>query len=121
MVNEIIMNLEKIGYGILLLLGVYIANMGLGAWRNVKMDGCKFDWHKILDSAVKFVVLGSSLALLVTVVTAIPYYSTYVGIAIKAETAEVLDSMIIIGGFLTATIRYAKDALSKLSDIFGNS
>ena len=121
MVNEIIMNLEKIGCGMLLLLGVYMANMGLGAWRNVKVEGYNFDWHKILESAVKFVVLGGSLALLVTIVTAIPYYSTYVGIVIEAETAEVLDSMIIIGGFLTATIRYAKDALSKLSDIFGNS
>lgn len=123
--NDIIMvvvaNLEKVGIGIGLFLSVYLANMGLGAWRSVKLEGYNFDWKMIGASAVKFVVLGASLALLTASISLIPYYAGYVGIEIEAEALKVLDSIVIIGSFLTATVRYAKDAVTKLIDILGNS
>lgn len=115
----IILNLEKIGFGVLLFLGAYLANIGLGAWKNVKIDGGSFDWKLIGQSAVKFGVLGLSLALLSIVLTLIPAYATYIGIEIAADTMETIDSIVVISAFLTATIRYAVDAVSKIKGIIG--
>ena len=110
-------NLEKIGIGVLLFLCAYLANMGLGAWNNVKIGGATFDFKLIINSVVKFIVLGLSLALLSFVVSVIPAYATYVGIEIEIETLQTIDSIVIIGAFLTATIRYVTDAITKVREI----
>ena len=31
-------NLEKVGIGLLMFIGAYLANMGLGAWKSIKID-----------------------------------------------------------------------------------
>lgn len=116
----IISNLEKIGIGMCLFLGAYVANIGLGAWKNINIDGNTFDWTKIRQSLVKFAVLVFSIGLLSTVVSIVPMYATYVGIDISNEVMETIDSLVIIGAFLTATIRYVTDAISKLKTILGN-
>ena len=116
----ILTNLEKIGVGIGLFMGAYLANMGLGAWKNVKIDGSTFDWTLIKQSIVKFIVLILSIALLSIVVSIIPAYATYVGIEISQEVLEIIDALVIIGAFLTATVRYVGDAVSKLKTILGN-
>lgn len=115
----IIANLEKVGIGIILFLGAYVANMALGTWRNVKIEGWAFDWAMFTDSLVKFLVLVFGIGLLTVVVSVVPVYATYIGIEIAAETLEFLDNIVIIGAFLTATIRYAKDAIDKLFVILG--
>lgn len=117
MMNIIVMNLEKIGFGMLMFMGAYLANMGLGAWRNVKIDGASFDWKKIAQSAVKFVVLVVSMGLMSIVASAIPAYATFIGIEIGAEVMETIDAMVIVGAFMTATIRYIGDAITKVKDL----
>ena len=117
MMNIIIMNLEKIGFGMLMFIGAYLANMGLGAWRNVKIDGANFDWKKIAQSAVKFVVLMVSMGLMSIVASAIPAYATFIGIEIGAEVMETIDAMVIVGAFMTATVRYIGDAITKVKDL----
>ena len=116
----ILTNLEKIGVGIGLFMGAYLANMGLGVWKNVKIDGSIFDWTLIKQSIVKFIVLILSIALLSIVVSVIPAYTTYVGVEISQEVLETIDALVIIGAFLTATVRYVGDAVSKLKTILGN-
>lgn len=116
----VLVNLEKIGIGVVVFLGAYFSNMGLGAWKNVKIEGYDFDWKLIAQSLVKFVVLGIGVGLLSVVVSVIPMYLTYIGIEIGAETMETIDSMVIIGAFATATIKYVTDALSKIKAILEN-
>ena len=116
----ILINLEKIGIGICLFLGAYLANMGLGIWKNVKIDGSTFDWTLIKQSVVKFIVLILSIALLSIVISVIPAYVIYVGIEISQDVLETIDALVIIGAFLTATLRYAVDAVGKLKTILGN-
>ena len=120
-ITLIISNLEKVGLGIILFLCAYLANMGLGAWKNVKIDGTQFDWKLISQSFAKFVVLGLSLTLLSTVVSVIPAYATYIGIDIGEEVLDTIDSLVIIGAFMTATIRYIADAINKVKVILGIS
>ena len=114
----VLLNLEKVGIGVALFMGAYLANMGLGTWKNVKIEGYDFDWKLIFQSVIKFVVLILSLGLLSVVVSVIPAYATYVGIEISTEVMETIDSLVIISSFLYATVKYAKDAISKLSAIF---
>lgn len=119
LVNLVLMNLEKVGIGIALFLGAYLSNMGLGMWKNIKIDGAAFDKKLILQSAIKFVVLGGSIALLSIVVGLVPEYISFIGLEIAPETLETIDSLVIIGAFLTATIRYIGDGISKLKNILG--
>lgn len=118
--NVVIVNLEKVGIGVALFLSAYIANIFLGAWANVKIEGYEFDWKLIAQSLVKFVVLGIGVGILSVVVSIIPIYLTYIGIEIGAETMDTIDSMVIIGAFSAATVRYVSDALSKIKNILGN-
>ena len=116
----VLINLEKVGIGICIFLGAYLANIGLGAWKNVKIDGSTFDWKKIGQSVAKFFILVLSIGALSTVVSIIPAYATYVGIEIGQDVMETIDALIIISAFSTATIRYVVDAISKLKTILGN-
>lgn len=114
----VLLNLEKVGIGIALFLGAYLANMGLGVWKNVKIEGYDFSWRLILQSVIKFIVLILSIGLLSIVVSTVPIYATYIGIEIEAETMSTIDSLVIISSFLYAAIKYIKDAIVKLSEIF---
>ena len=116
----VLLNLEKVGVGVALFLGAYLSNILLGIWSNVKIEGYDFDWKLIVQSLVKFVVLGLGVGLLSVIVSVIPMYLTYIGIEIGAETMETIDSMVIIGAFATATIKYVTDALSKIKAILGD-
>lgn len=110
-------NLEKVGIGAGMFLAAYLANIGLGAWNSVKIDGSAFEWRLIGQSVVKFIVLGISIALLSCVVSLIPVYASYIGLEIDPTTLETIDSIVIIGSFLTATIKYTGDAVSKLKTL----
>lgn len=116
----VLVNLEKIGIGAGLFLAAYLANMGLGAFNSTKLKGEAFNWQLIWKSVVKFAVVGVSLGLLSCVVSLIPAYSTYIGIEISQETMETIDGLVIIGSFLTATIRYVADSIAKIKAILGN-
>lgn len=117
----VVNNLEKVGIGAVLFLLAYVANMGLGAWRNVKIEGYDFDWKLILQSVAKFIILGLCIAMLSIATSLVPVYATYVGFEIAEDTLGTIDSLVIIGSFLTATIRYIVDAISKIKDILGVS
>lgn len=118
--NLVIFNLEKIGIGAILFLSAYVANILLGAWKNVKIEGYEFNWRLIAQSIIKFIVLGVGVGLLSIVISIIPMYLTYIGIEIGAETMETIDSMVIISAFITATIKYVADSIAKIKAILGN-
>lgn len=115
----VVANLEKVGIGVLLFLGAYLSNICLGIWRNVKIEGYDFDWKLVAQSAVKFVVLGIGIGLMSIVVSILPEYMTYVGIDITDEAMQVFDSIVIVTAFMTAAVKYVKDAYAKLKDILG--
>lgn len=114
---DILINLEKVGIGASLFLGAYISNILFGIWKNVKISGYAFNWRLILESVLKYIILGVGIAMLSVVISAVPQYATYVGIEIGQDTIELIDSIVIIGAFLTATLRYSVDSISKLKDI----
>lgn len=118
-ITLILTNLEKVGVGAGLFLCAYLANIFLGIWSNVKIEGNNFDWKAIGNSVLKFVIMGLGIGFLSIVISAIPAYATYIGIEIGAETMETIDSLVVVGAFLTATIRYVTDAVSKLKTILG--
>lgn len=116
----IITNLEKVGIGIILFMSAYLSNMGLGAWKNVKINGSQFDWKLISKSIIKFLVLILSIGLLSIVTSVLPAYITYIGIEISNETMKTIDGLVIVGAFMTATIKYVSEAISKLKIILGD-
>lgn len=120
-IDVICVNLNQVGIGALLFLCAYASNMMLGAWKNVKIDGSTFDWSKILQSCVKFIVLGLGIAILSMVVAIMPVYIEYIGIEVAPETLESIDAIVIVGAFLTAAIKYVMDSLNKIKTALGFS
>lgn len=117
MLDLIICNLEKVAMGIALFAGSYIANMGLGAWKNVKVLEQRFDWALIINSLLKFTVLVICIGITTIVVTTLPIYAQYVGIEISAETMNTFNSLVIIGSFISAAIKYLSEAIDKIKTI----
>lgn len=116
-ITLVLLNLEKVGFGVAIFLGAYLSNICLGIWRNVKIEGYEFDWKMIGQSALKFVVLGLGISLMSIVVSVLPEYMTYVGIDIADETMQVMDGIVIVTAFVAAACTYVKDAFQKLKDI----
>lgn len=116
-ITLVLLNLEKVGFGVAIFLGAYLSNICLGIWRNVKIEGYEFDWKMIGQSALKFVVLGLGISLMSIVVSVLPEYMTYVGIDIADEAMQVMDGIVIVTAFVTAACKYVKDAFQKLKDI----
>ena len=117
MLELILVNLEKVGIGAGIFLLAYLANIILGAWKNVTVDGRTFDWKLIAKSGVKYVVLGIGIACLSIAISVLPAYATYIGIEIAPETLKAIDGTVIVGSFMAATIRYVKDAVSKIKNL----
>lgn len=117
--NLVIMNLEKVGIGVVIFALAYVSNIFLGVWRNVRIDGMQFDWKLLAESTLKFVVLGLGIAILSVTVSILPQYAAFVGLEIASETMEIIDSVVIVGAFLYATVRYVIDAIGKLKQILG--
>lgn len=117
MIETIVANLSKVGYGVGLFAIAYIANMLLGSWKNIKLDGAKFEWRLWVASAVKFVVLGIGLAMLSVAVTLVPYYAAYTGMSIGEDTLDAISTVVICGAFLVASTKYLTDAISKIKAI----
>lgn len=115
----VVCNLEKVGIGVVLFACAYISNILLGVWRNVRIDGMQFDWKLLADSALKFAVLGLGIAILSITVSIVPQYASFIGLEFAPETLEIIDSAVIIGSFLYATVRYVTDAIGKLKQILG--
>nr|DAM22858.1 MAG TPA: hypothetical protein [Bacteriophage sp.] len=116
-ITLVLLNLEKVGFGVAIFLGAYLSNICLGIWRNVKIEGYEFDWKMIGQSVLKFIVLGLGISLMSIVVSVLPEYMTYVGIDIADETMQVMDGIVIVTAFVTASCKYVKDAFQKLKDI----
>ena len=115
-ITLVLLNLEKVGFGVAIFLGAYLSNICLGIWRNVKIEGYEFDWKMIGQSVLKFIVLGLGISLMSIVVSVLPEYMTYVGIDIADETMQVMDGIVIVTAFVTAACKYVKDAFQKLKD-----
>ena len=96
-----------------------MSNVCLGVWRSVKIEGYDVDWKLIIQSVVKFALLGLCIDFLSIVVSILPMYMTYVGVVIEDVTMAVLDSIVIITAFVVACAKYVKDAYGKLKEILG--
>lgn len=110
-------SVEKVGIGAIVFLGAYISNILLGAWNNVKIEGYEFDWKMILNSVQKFIILGITIGILSIVTSVLPMYATYIGIEIQEDTMNTISSIVITSSFMTATIKYLADCMSKIKSI----
>lgn len=115
----ILQDLEKVGIGVCVFLMCYIANILLGSYKNVRIEGYEFDWHLIVNSIIKFIIIGFGITFVTTACTIIPIYSSYIGIEIEESTLNTINSTIVIGSFSTAAIKYLAEAISKIKNILG--
>lgn len=117
MLQLILENLKNTGFAMLIFVGAYVANMLFGLWFNIKLLNQKFEPSRIKSSALKVLTFVVGLALLVTVVTAIPLFCDYIGLELPQEYLEVFTNLAIIGITVYVSISYAKEAFDKFKAI----
>lgn len=114
-------NLKYTGIGAALFVTAYAANMLFGIYKNVYVLKFDFDWHKILNSALKIIAVGVGCVLISTTIVLLPEFATTVGWEIPEDFANVFQAIAIIGIFLYSTCKYVFEAIDKLKSILDAS
>ena len=112
--QQILINLERVGVGILLFLIAYGSNMGFSIYLNTKILGESFDKSKIINSLLKILAFSVGATLLCVAITGIPIFANYVGFVIPDEYSEVFENLAILGVFLVAACRYVLESYNKM-------
>ena len=119
-IDIIINNLINVGIGAGIFVVAYLANVLLSLWYNIKMLHQEFDYHKLINSALKILSFGLGTALLVIGITLIPMFADYVGLTIPQEYIEVLQNLAIIAAFVVSACKYLFEAYTKFKAILFN-
>ena len=112
--QQILINLERVGVGVLLFLIAYGSNMGFSIYLNTKILGGSFDKSKIINSLLKILAFSVGATLLCVAITGIPIFANYVGFVIPDEYSEVFENLAILGVFLVAACRYVLESYNKM-------
>lgn len=112
--KQILINLERVGVGVLLFLIAYGSNMGFSIYLNTKILGESFDKSKIINSLLKILAFSVGATLLCVAITGIPIFANYVGFVIPDEYSEVFENLAILGVFLVAACRYVLESYNKM-------
>ena len=117
MAQTILHNLIEIGWAMLIFLCAYLSNMTFSLYYNIKVLTQPYDEEKIRNSAIKVLTFAVGLTLLCVSITALPIFADQVGWSIPEEYVSVFGDIVIIGAVLLVTVRYIKEAFSKLEAI----
>lgn len=119
-IQNIINNLQNVGIGCVLFIVAYFSNMLLSLWYNIKILGQEFDYHRLINSALKILCFGLGTALLTIGITLVPEFANYVGFVIPEEYFEVFQNLAILSIFIISTCKYLVEAYGKFKAILLN-
>lgn len=118
MLNTIITNIQIFGYLMLLFVGAYLSNILLGTFYNIKNLHEYFEKDIMLDGLKKGLCIIVSFILIIVVVGTLPEVAKLAGIQTDVVSGVSLLSIATI--IITASVKYLKDALTKLYKIISN-
>lgn len=118
--QQILNNLQFVGFGMCLFIIAYLSNMCFSIYINCKILGEQFDKSKIINSGLKILAFGIGTAFLCVSVTAIPIFANAIGFTIPEMYATVFEDLVIIGVFIVSSCKYALEAFDKMKNILNN-
>lgn len=121
MIDLVLENLLIIAYAVVLLGLAMLSNICFGLWYNVKKLKKKFNFKKLLESIVKFLVFAIGLSALSILITLLPVYAQYSGIQLAEEVYDIINLIAIVAIFISSIISYTKQAIEKLRNILDGS
>ena len=121
MIDLVLENLLIIAYAVVLLGLAMLSNTCFGLWYNVKKLKKKFNFKKILESILKFLVFAIGLSELSILITLLPVYAQYSGIQLAEEVYDIINLIAIVAIFISSIISYTKQAIEKLRNILAGS
>ena len=121
MVDLVLENLLIILYAVILLGLAMLSNTCFGLWYNVKKLKKNFNFKKILESILKFLVFAIGLSALSVLITLLPVYAQYSGIQLAEEVYDIINLIAIVTIFISSIINYTKQAIEKLRNILDGS
>lgn len=121
MIDLVLENLLIIAYAVVLLGLAMLSNTCFGLWYNVKKLKKKFNFKKILESILKFLVFAIGLSALSILITLLPVYAQYSGIQLAEEVYDIINLIAIVAIFISSIISYTKQAIEKLRNILAGS
>ena len=121
MIDLVLENLLIIAYAVVPLGLAMLSNTCFGLWYNVKKLKKKFNFKKILESILKFLVFAIGLSALSILITLLPVYAQYSGIQLAEEVYDIINLIAIVAIFISSIISYTKQAIEKLRNILDGS
>jgi len=116
-IQQILENLKNVGLGCGIFVISYLSNMILGLWYNIKVLNQEFDYHRLINSALKILAFVFGTSLLAIGITLVPIFADYVGVVIPEEYTDVLQAIAIVSLFIICSCKYLVEAYNKFRAI----
>lgn len=113
----LITNLVNIGLAGGLLALAYISNICFSLWYNIKGLRQAFDKTKFINGLLKLLAVIGGLGCLAIVVTFLPIFINYIGIAIDQTLIDYFNIIAILGLFIGTIIKYSTEGFDTLKKI----
>ena len=110
-------NLINIGFAMGLLAIAYLSNMCFSLYYNIKIVEESFNWTKLFNGILKLIAVCIGIAALSCVITLLPLYLQYVGIALAEEFIDTFNILAVITLFVNSIYKYSKEAYETLKNI----
>lgn len=117
MFDLLLHNLQFIGFLLAMYIFAWGANTILGIFRSVASVKEAFSWQKLGNGAAKAGIIALATVLLTAVVSLLPSALEAGGITVESTVLDGISVAAIATLFITAIVRYAKDAIIKLTSI----
>lgn len=117
LVELLLSNLMITGLAMLFLVGGWLANFSLSLYYNIQLLKEPFDWNRIKDGVLKLLAVLIGTTMLVMVITYIPVFIQYIGLAIPDEYILLFNVIAIVAVIFEAVYLYVGQAYEKFNNI----
>lgn len=117
MTELIFSNLTYIGYAVLLLAIVWLANFLLDLYYNIAIVHQCWNCRRFYDDVIRFVAVCLGVTLLTVAISTFPSFLSMVGLTVPKEYVDVMSVLAIIGMFTKGIYEYTARAMEKLNSI----
>lgn len=120
MLELLLNNLIIIGLAMVFLGGSWLANFILSLFYNIKLLKEPYDVERIKEGTLKILVLIVGTALLVAVITYVPVFARFIGIAIPDDFILFFNIITLVAVLFEAIYLYIGQAYEKFKNIIHN-
>lgn len=116
-ITSVCNNLANFCWAILILFCSYASNIIFSLYYNIEQNKESFNKDKFIRGIIKIFFVCLGLVFVVTAITTIPVFATFIGWTIPEEYTSVLNNTLILGACLYVSCKYLLESVGKFYKI----